>query len=447
MGPTVLTGEHLGPIFYYLIGPSFILSNFNPLGPAIFMAFMGVATVALLYLVASRIWGIFAGLSISLLYAVTPWIVSADRILWEPNLIPIFVLLFMWSMYEIRNKYNPKYFVLLGLSNGILVQLHYPNIFFIGISLLFAIYMLAFAMRQKNTKKSIFVLLLWMIVGFISFFLILFPFLYYEHSHQYEDLKGVMFKILFGSGAGDAGLPLRERFIDILTKTTGKVFPIKGELAIGIFTLMTLIISLSKVKLWDRFIVGVCFIGIVAMSLFKGYVYDHYLLFLLPLSFLLVASFLSLLEKKTSRILLGSLIIILALVQLWRTDIFTNGNHDVPQTESITRHVIQTTNGLPFSFTIISSRSFSDLHHRFFYETQNIIPINIHTPLYNDLFVICEKAPCDNVDDLLEKRHIPVMCYEPHCSGEYGTIDLASFSSISTVDIGMAKVYQFKRAQ
>src|SRR3989344_7764779 len=57
VGPTVLSGQHLGPAFYYLIAPSFILTNFNPLAPAVFTAFLGVGAVALLWFLSKKLFG------------------------------------------------------------------------------------------------------------------------------------------------------------------------------------------------------------------------------------------------------------------------------------------------------------------------------------------------------------------------------------------------------
>src|SRR3989344_8991467 len=56
-GPTVLSGQHLGPFFYYLIGPAFILGGFNPIIPSIFMALLGVASVGLLFILGKRFFG------------------------------------------------------------------------------------------------------------------------------------------------------------------------------------------------------------------------------------------------------------------------------------------------------------------------------------------------------------------------------------------------------
>ncbi|MCR4263253.1 MAG: hypothetical protein NUV98_00860, partial [Candidatus Roizmanbacteria bacterium] len=56
VGPPVSTGQHLGPMYYYLIAPSFFLAGLNPLGPIVFMVLLDVAAILLLYLLVSKLF-------------------------------------------------------------------------------------------------------------------------------------------------------------------------------------------------------------------------------------------------------------------------------------------------------------------------------------------------------------------------------------------------------
>jgi len=45
IGPGTSIGNmYLGPIYYYLMAPFLLLANFSPVGPAVFIALLGVAT-------------------------------------------------------------------------------------------------------------------------------------------------------------------------------------------------------------------------------------------------------------------------------------------------------------------------------------------------------------------------------------------------------------------
>ena len=164
VGPPVLTGQFLGPAFYYIIGLPFILGGFHPVVPSVFMTLLGVLTVFLLYRLAAALFGTWIGIAVAGLYAVSPSIVRADRTVWEPTAVPLFVLLYLWCVYSVFEKRRYWYLLPMGAIVGVLVQLHYPNIFYVGLSVGLLLLL----------KKSV---LLWFLAGIAGFLLILSPFL------------------------------------------------------------------------------------------------------------------------------------------------------------------------------------------------------------------------------------------------------------------------------
>ncbi len=57
VGPPVLSGQYLGPFFYYFMAFPFILSHFNPLGPALWMAMLGILNVFLIFFLGKKLFG------------------------------------------------------------------------------------------------------------------------------------------------------------------------------------------------------------------------------------------------------------------------------------------------------------------------------------------------------------------------------------------------------
>ncbi|MFZ5845555.1 MAG: ArnT family glycosyltransferase, partial [Patescibacteria group bacterium] len=224
LGPTVLTGQHLGPAFYYLIGPAFILGGFDPVWPAVFMAVVGVGSIYLLWVLSQKIFGWQIASLLSLVYATSPNIVSQDRIIWEPNLIPFFGLLFVFSLYQIKEAKKLGYMLLLGVTLGILVQLHYPNIFFLGLTLLFFAYLLI------NQKKLKLVRVWWKrgAVGFLAYLLALSPFIYYEVTHNFVNLAGIARVMLLSLGTATSERSTLANFIDYAGRLIGGVVPLRS---------------------------------------------------------------------------------------------------------------------------------------------------------------------------------------------------------------------------
>jgi hypothetical protein len=94
LGPTASVGGfYLGPIYYYLALPFYFLFR-SPVGPAIFIALLGVATVYLVYWLVKHITSSkYSAYLSALIYAASPLVVRYSRFSWNPNPIPFFILL------------------------------------------------------------------------------------------------------------------------------------------------------------------------------------------------------------------------------------------------------------------------------------------------------------------------------------------------------------------
>lgn len=128
-GPTMSVGGfHLGPFFYYLTAPSLLLSQFDPLGPAVFYAFLGVLTILALYLCVSQYNSTKAGLIAALLAAVDPTLVHFSRFSWNPNAVPLFTVIALYVFLQYRKTQQLKWLLICGVVFFFLIQLHYVTL-------------------------------------------------------------------------------------------------------------------------------------------------------------------------------------------------------------------------------------------------------------------------------------------------------------------------------
>ena len=106
LGPRASAGDFfLGPIYYYFMAPFLFLWSYNPVGPAIMVAFFSVATVYLIYRLGKEFFGPVAGFVAAFLYAIAPLVIQYSRSSWNPNLMPFFSILVLYSAYKgIQNK-------------------------------------------------------------------------------------------------------------------------------------------------------------------------------------------------------------------------------------------------------------------------------------------------------------------------------------------------------
>ena len=440
-GPPVLTGQFLGPFFYYFIGLPFILSGFHPLAPALFMAFFGVLSVYLMFYLGEKLFGFWIGITIASVYAVSPYIVSSDRTLWEPNIISFFVLLYIFSVYLVHHMRKFSAFFLMGVIVGILVQLHYPNVFFIALSGLFLLFILSTRKKQESVLK----ILLWSFWGIVGFLLVLSPFLYYESHHAWQDFKEIALIFFVPTTSGADMKPLQQTLFDLSSRVFYKVIPLSTPYLMGIVEFVILGTAFLQKKFWSVFFAFWFTIGILAMSFYHGTVFDHYLQFLLPVPFFLLGGAMFFYKQKIPSMILVFIILVILISQLRNTDIFSKGNNDIVRISRTVSEVISMTNNEPFSFTLTSSRSFSDLHYRYFFTTRQRNPVPIIDASYGNLFLICEKAPCVSPQELERIGYVQALCYEDHCGGSYPTIDLSAWQFVRNSDVLDGRIYMYRR--
>lgn len=367
VGPTVLTGEHLGPIWYYLIGPFFILSGFNPLGPAIGMALFGVVATALLYVLAKKLYGTVIGSIVALLWAVSPLIVHQDQVIWEPNLVPLFVILFLLGL-------KTRHYLLLWGACGVLIQLHTPNIIFIPIALGFTVWGFS-----KTAKRSI-------LTGLLLFLLIQIPFLVYEVQHGFDDILGIA-KVM-SQPSIQSKTQLLASFIDYTSRVFFRVIPTGNQVAMIVLQIFIAAIILLTKRRFMVFLLGFYIVGIGAMARYQGLVHDHYLNFLLPLPFLFVGNALYVLRRRS---LVGAVLVGMLLVvwHITKPQYFTEPRGDIARSRAVALAIETDADG-PFSFTVISSPSYSDLHYRYFFLLAGRQPKDIRDRNYDTVYLICE---------------------------------------------------------
>jgi len=94
---------HQGAFWTYILAVLFWIFNFNPLAPGYFTAIMGVIMVLLIYKIGLKMFSQRIGLIASVLYATSPLIILSNRMPYHTSLIPLFVLLFIYSVYRWMN--------------------------------------------------------------------------------------------------------------------------------------------------------------------------------------------------------------------------------------------------------------------------------------------------------------------------------------------------------
>lgn len=320
LGPRASAADFFtGPIYYYLMAPFLWLFNYDPVGPAIMIAIVGIATVFLVYYLGKKIFGLNAALIAAFLYTVSPVVISYSRSSWNPNPMPFFSLISVALLYKAISEKKLWLFLLVGFLLGIMLQLHYIELFFGAI--VFATVILGNYLVHK--KEVILLSIKQLLLIFAGFLIGFSPFLAFEVRHNFPNFRTIVNFVLNQESTGNTvNNPFWITIYDTFFRLFGRLitrFPPPEQVNTSenmdlliwywatIFLAVASVFAIYKIndRLW-RLIFAVWFgVGVLMFGFYQKSIYDYYFEFLFPLPFLLVGYLLS----KTKRsVILASLI-------------------------------------------------------------------------------------------------------------------------------------------
>lgn len=402
IGPQTSTGNmYLGPLYYYLITPALVLSNMQPIGPAIFIALSGILTVYLLYTLLRSWFGEKSALISTFLYATLPAIVSFSRNSWNPNLVPFATVLSLLFLNQlIFKKSTSKYSHWLGLGAvfGLLIQLHYMVIVFIAWELLLVI-----VAYLKDLKKLFFGLSL----SLIGFLIVMSPFIIFEFRNNFVNTQALTRfvlskeehtiryqlpiwlweqKVIKSSGTSIGSVLSKSFFVDDSAK-----MPLTYIFS-GLVLLAT-IVSWKKRNQYKKIFPYILLFGpIFTLGIYQENIHPHYLAFLFPI---IILSLGSLLTVKKIRPLACLFIIFIIFWTLPTTInyIKSGPTNQVEKSRQIALYISQEANGEPYN-VISNSTTFTTPYQYFL----SLAPNSPSNSLEKTTFLICQDIPCSDSD-------------------------------------------------
>ena len=180
--PTTSNAASIGisnpPGVIYLFIPLAALSA-NPLWGAMLVGTFTTATALLTYFFTRRYYGRFAGIVAALLYATAARPLTYARFIWQPNLMPPFVVLFMFALFwGVVDRRKGWLFPALFLF-GVLYQMH-PTTLLLAAPLLTAVVLAPGTLRWRDLAFAC-----------ASLLIIFFPYLIWEAYTGFADIRTV----------------------------------------------------------------------------------------------------------------------------------------------------------------------------------------------------------------------------------------------------------------
>lgn len=403
LGPITSVGSmYMGPIYYYFMIPFLWIWHFNPVGPSVMVSLFSIATIALLYIVSKEFFHAYVAYVSSFFYAISPLTITYGRSSWNPNIVPFFSLLLIYSLLKVTVKQQYRWFMLVGLCLGILIQLHYVTLLLIPVIISSII-----LLRAKIPLK--------MYGGTIVAFLFSYsPFLLFELRHQFVNTAAVWrfiwqqksestVPILYSvwNTISDVAVRLFWRLIVIDNAEVTKLY----ILVLPLLMIMYIYRNRNKPQKVNalKIIVLWIIVGVFSFGIFRGIIYDYYFTSLFAAPFIVTGIAFYVLWKQSllGRMFAIILFTLLSFYNIVHSPLRSSPNNLLKQTEEISRFVYEQVGGQPYNFALIALRN-SDYAYRYFLELWGRTPKVIETPandperktVSGQLFVVCEDKIC-----------------------------------------------------
>lgn len=401
IGPQTSIGNmYLGPFYYYLIAPSLLFSNFNPIGPSILIALFGIATVALIYIITKKWFGLKAALLASFLYAIAPVVIKYSNFSWNPNIMPFFSLLFIYFLSQAFFEKKYINLVFASISFVFAINSHYLALSLLPTAGLYWLYYLIKAIKKdKNDVKP---LLKNTLFAALLFIISLTPQILFDIKHHGQ-ISGALIKFFTYRETTVSIKPYKAipNLAPLFNQVNTRLLAGKNEiLGIGISIFMILGITftffknkIKNTKEFKYFLLLVLWylFGIVSLGLYKQHIYDHYFGFLFPVVFM-IAGFL--ISKLISLNLHYKFLGVLLLLTIAAFSIIENPlRYSPPRQMAVTRQIVDSihkdSNNLPFNLALLAKQNYDPPYRYFFYEKESPI-YDLHDKMTDQLYVICE---------------------------------------------------------
>lgn len=399
IGPQTSIGNmYLGPWFYYLIAPALLLANFNPIGPAIFIALINIATIYLIYFVAKKWFSHPVGLISSFLFAISPVVIKYSNFIWNPNIMPFFALLFIYFFFEAIFQKKYKYFIYSILAFVMVINSHYLGLAILPLP---AIYWLINLYKLTKTKsKQLKPFLINTFFAFLVFLLSLTPQVLFDLKHNGQNIKALIKFFTYRETTVNIKpykaipeLPsiFHQVNTDLIVAKDSRIGIVVSLVFVLLIIFYLIKDNVSKKKnpyFWV--ILGWYFFGLVALALYKQHIYAHYFAFLFPSVFILIA----LLINKFK--LIGiPLLLIVTYFSLTNNHFKYNPNHQMTTVNQISNSILEKSNGQKYNFALLAKQNYDPPYKYFLTMKDESNLVSLHQEITSQLFVVCEPFQID----------------------------------------------------
>lgn len=407
VGPGTSIGNmYLGPFYYYMMAPALLLANYSPAGPAVMVALLGIATIWLVWFVTKEWFGETAAKVASFFFAISPVVITYSRSSWNPNIMPFFALLCIYSVWKVWAKKDWKWLTMVGLTFGIAIQSHYLALLLIIPIFIFWVLAMLESLANGVKKPIVYTLALATIfIGLVS------PLIIFDFRHGWRNFTA-MKQFFVVRQATVSAKPWKSipKLPEIANKVVVSVVAGKEKsgsmVTFALFSGLVLLLLFKKEKYSHEKFTGlmvllVWFVGsVIGLGSYRQEIYDHYYGFIFPAPMMLLGLLVSDALKVAHARKMKWIVAIIGVFILWvfylnvkNLPIKGNPNRQLQRSIAVAQRINKLSGGEKFNFAVIAERNYEGAY-QYFLEKDNapFVIIDAQRPdtVAEQLFVVCE---------------------------------------------------------
>jgi len=206
-------GIFIGPLFYYLQIPFYLLTRMDPSGSIILVTLLGLFSIFSFYYCFSKIFGKRVGLIAAFIYAVAIYFINTDRDIVPTMPVHLWTVWFLYGTWLIL-KGRSRAYILLGFLAGILWNFN--------LALAIVVPLVLVAQMLSKSKIN----LKYLFLGMMFFIILMSPFFVFEARHSFRQTRAMVSSLttskdlIPGTGVGFAKL---DRVMQLVRKNTSSL--------------------------------------------------------------------------------------------------------------------------------------------------------------------------------------------------------------------------------
>ncbi len=386
----------LGPFYYYFAAPWLLLTNFDPVGPAVGVGVFSSIFILAMYFVTKDLFNKRVAIIASALVTFSYALIWLSRFSWNPNLLPFSALLTTYFFIKALQNRSFKHFFLAGTFLSISTQFHYVSLAF-GLPMFILIFGYVFQYRKE--VRRILRELGGLPLGFAVFQA---PLIIFDVKNNFLNTRGLLGILGKSNSSGRS-------FVDEMVLSMQKLheysfqFEIPTVVAGGILVLVIASLYLLRKKESNIRILSFFFLSLfVVTALFTDKKNLHYFGTLYPLYYMLIAYVLgTYVWKKGKAGILVLLVLLGIFVGIQHSEynfLYVPGARLISRAEKISQHIYSNIDGETIQITSLPDH-YGDYMYRYYLEVWGNRPVERASLIKADeLFVVCQD-PCKPIGD------------------------------------------------